>query len=169
MKLARWAALIALSGLAPALSATAIDLKLGSRSFDEERWPEVGVAIAVGPDERWVRPAFGAAVAFDFVYGGTVLEASAGLAGDFPHRERLALSWGLGAAFLDYDYGPNHGTAEAIYGELGLRWVRADGLDFGVNLRYLDGSDVRLRTVDSDDPGFRESISTTVVSFVVRW
>jgi len=170
MQRSRTAVLIlALAGVAPAALATDVDLRLGVRSFADERWPEVGVAAALGPDDRLVRPAFGAAVASEPIFGGTVLEGSAGLAGDFPRRGRLAASWGLGAALLDYSYGPNDGDATAGYAELGLRRVRADGIDFGVNVRYLDGSDVELRVAGSGDPGFRESISTVVVSYVMRW
>lgn len=169
MKRLLWIWIGMLAGGATTLLATDVDLRLGARSFDVERWPEVGVVVAVGPDDRWVRPAVGAAVAFDFLYGGTVLEGSVGLAGDFPHHGRLALGWGLGAAFLDYDHGANDGTAEAGYAELGLRWLRDDGADLGLVVRYLDGSDITLRTEDSAFEGLRESISTVVVSFVLRW
>jgi hypothetical protein len=169
MRISRWIVMASLAAVASAARGTDVDLRIGTRSFDVERWPEVGVAVAVGPDDRWVRPAFGAAVAFDFLYGGTVLEASAGLAGDLPHRGRVAFGWGLGAALLAYDYGPNHGTQAAGYAELGARWVRPDGVDLGLNLRYLDGSDVELRAEGSTGESFRESLETVVVSFVLRW
>lgn len=169
MKRGLWIWIGLLAGGATALEASDVDLRLGARSFDVERWPEVGVVAAVGPDDRRVRPAFGAAVAFDFLYGGTILEASAGLAGDFPRRGRLAVGWGVGAALLEYNYGPNDGSAQAGYAELAVRRVRDDGADLGLVVRYLDGSDVTLRAGGPDEAAFRESIATVVVAFALRW
>jgi hypothetical protein len=171
---------IVLCSLLPLLAASAsparasdFDLEIGVRSFgpDQERWPAVGVGLRFGPDAWRVKPTIGAAWAAEPLYGGTVTEGRAGIGGDLPHRGRATWSWGLGYARLRYDFGANQGSADAGYGELALRWVRPDDVDFGISLRYLDGGDITLRYDPDPNPdnGFHESISTVVVSFLMRW
>ncbi|MGH7860129.1 MAG: hypothetical protein ACREQY_22610 [Candidatus Binatia bacterium] len=160
---------------ASAARATDVDLAIGVRAFgsDHERWPEVGLGVRLGPDLWKLKPEVGLAIAEDPLYGGTLFEGSAGLGGDFPHVGRNAFDWGLGYARLRYEIGANEGEADATYFRLGWRWVRPAAADLGIAVRYLDGPDIVLRSgYESSgevDPGFRESISTFVVSFRLRW
>ncbi len=159
--------------MATTAGATDIDLKVGSRTFgpDHERWPELGIGLRFGPDQWRIKPTVGAGWAWGIPYGGSVIEGSAGVGGDLPHRGRTTVSWGVGYAYLDLDYGVNQGNADAAYLEFGLRWVRPADVDFGVSLRFVDGADIVLHSPGYGEPDYRftEPISTVVLSFLMRW
>ncbi len=158
---------------ASAAHATDFDFEAGVRYFgpDHESWPQVGGAVRFGPDRWIVKPVFGVAGALD-PYGATIGEARLGAGGDFPPFGHVVLSWGAGFASLHYDVGANVGDADGHYAELAARWLRTDGVDFGVSVRFVNGPDIVFHYPGDELGGaepYHQSISTVEISYLMRW
>lgn len=141
---------------APAYSAQLVEI--GQRQFvgDESEFAALGTRILLPLARYSANVELGVSLATDLIYGGSELDVSFGLTN--LNLQQLEIEdqwyWAAGGAYFKRSVGYSRGRTGAYYLRLGYLWPKANGGFHGVDLRYLNGPDLKTDEISHPEIGY---------------